>query len=391
MVALASCAALATAALPSSAAAAAPLQHAAKWKVQATAQPPKVPGSTLVAISCSAGSACMAVGSEFSDTVLGADIKPLAELRSGGHWGIRPVPLPAGDTGVLRGVSCTSSRWCMAVGFHGHGRQPDGLAEIWNGIRWRLSQVRQVSGRVNTELTAVSCTAPNACIAAGDFAGDRGLTKVLAEKWNGTKWRMLPAQQPARSNGFAALNGISCTSPDACIAVGSSITRQGAEPLAERWNGAAWRIEKVPSRNGSPGAELSAVACTSPAACTAVGINVSKGDTTIAVRWNGARWMPQSTPNLAAGPAHGDSLTSVACPSARSCVAVGIETSGPGDAPFAESWNDGRWTLQSVPHPAGGFNPGLAGVSCTQASCVAVGGFQVRPDNSRSWAATKAR
>src|SRR5215467_1306826 len=71
------------------------------------------------------------------------------------------------------------------------------------------------------------------------------------------------------------LNSISCTSGFACTAVAGVVSASGRlVTMAERWNGTRWRIQPTPNPAGTRGAELSGVACTGPSACTAVGAAV---------------------------------------------------------------------------------------------------------------------
>src|ERR1022692_3516483 len=53
-----------------------------------------------------------------------------------------------------------------------------------------------------------------------------------------------------------------------CTAVGTY--NGGIFGIAERWNGTAWTIERLPSPPGQAVIEQPSVSCTSPTACTAV-------------------------------------------------------------------------------------------------------------------------
>jgi hypothetical protein len=66
----------------------------------------------------------------------------------------------------------------------------------------------------------------------------------FAERWNGSQWSLLST--PNLSNG-GALQGVACTSPSACLAVGSYRTKSNvSEPLAEPWNGSSWSLQSTP-------------------------------------------------------------------------------------------------------------------------------------------------
>src|SRR5437764_13184423 len=76
------------------------------------------------------------------------------------------------------------------------------------------------------------------------------------------------------------LEGVSCTSPSDCIAVGNSTS--GA--FSERWDGTSWSLQSIPN---PPGASLAGVSCTSPTACTAGGTSSSG---TLPEAWEGPTW-----------------------------------------------------------------------------------------------------
>ena len=239
-----------------------------------------------------------------------------------------------------------------------------GLAERWDGTSWRILRTPNPPGAAISMLFGVACTAPSACIAVGTSFTTAGASQALAERWNGTRWTIQPTPNPPQGGG--GLNGVSCTSARACTAVGAS----GARTLAERWNGARWRIQPTPNPPQG-GGFLSGVSCTSTRACIAVGGSTSRrrAPVTLAERWNGTRWTIQPTPNPPQG---GGGLFGVSCISARACTAVGASNAGT----LAERWNGTRWRIQPTPTPAGASSAFLNGVACTSPmACTAVGGY----------------
>jgi hypothetical protein len=73
----------------------------------------------------------------------------------------------------------------------------------------------------------------------------------------------------AAPNGSAALEGVSCTSPQACVAVGESEAPPGQSTLALQLRGGAWQVTATPEVGASP--ELFGVSCPAPGTCIAVG------------------------------------------------------------------------------------------------------------------------
>ncbi len=122
------------------------------------------------------------------------------------------------------------------------------------------------------QLFGASCSGASACTAVGTYVKPSGRGVTLAERWNGKKWSIQPTPNPSGA-AVSALSGVSCTTASACIAVGVSTTGSGVRvTLAERWNGTTWRIQRTPNPAGARGSFLNGVSCASPSACTAVGV-----------------------------------------------------------------------------------------------------------------------
>jgi hypothetical protein len=175
------------------------------------------------------------------------------------------------------------------------------------------------------------------------------------------------------------LDAVSCSSADACTAVGSFVNVLGkTTPLAERWDGSSWTVQSTPNPPGATSATLSAVSCWSATVCTAVGSYVTAlGKTTpLAERWDGTSWAVQhalTPPGAAAG-----SLRGIWCVTASACLAVGSFVSGSGTTTvLVEIGDGGSWRLQNASAPDGAAASALAGVSCLPPSgCTAVGYFR---------------
>ena len=363
------------------------------WHLQAIPSPGGTSSSRLFTISCTAASACTAVGEYFSSSA-GATL-PLAERWNGSRWAIQATPSPASTTlAGLQAVSCTAADACAAVG---STYSPEGiavtLAEFWNGTDWTIQPTPNPAGATDSGFSAVSCTSPQACTATGNYEASSSLT--LAERWNGTNWTIQPTPNPA-GTASAVLNGVSCTSARACTAVGFDIGPHEYRALAEHWNGTNWTIQPTPD----PGSfdTLSAVSCRSAQACTALGADSSDSaeSLTLAAVWDGTRWDLQTTPNPAAA-APSSSLVAVSCPAARACTAVGDYFGSAGRfVPLAEARTGARWRIQSTPSPAGATGSYLSGVSCTSPrACVAVGYYADRVGQHRTlvetWSGTRWR
>jgi hypothetical protein len=308
-------------------------------------------------VSCTSASSCIAVGASNPFT---PNAVTLAERWNGTQWTIQAIPNPSQGGGTLNGVSCTSASSCTAVGASNAGT----LAERWNGIRWRIQATPSPAGAQFAALNTVACPSSADCTAAGFYVNASGVVQTLAERWNGTRWRIQATPSQA-GDGF--LIGVACTSAAACTAVGYSDLNGSTAVLVERSAGRTWRIQSAPSPPGAASSFLNSVWCASPSACITVGATTNKARTgvTLAERWNGRAWAIRPTPS----PVGGGALNSVSCTSLSACTAVGGRADG---TTLAERWNGTRWRIQTTPNPPGGAF--LNSVSCTSASaCTAVG------------------
>jgi hypothetical protein len=328
----------------------------------------------LVGVSCSAKAACTTLGHR-------GDGGPMAVERwNGRRWSTQPFPTVHTIDSEPGGVSCPSAESCFAVGNYEvvAGRTLP-LIERWNGRRWTIQHVRLHTARYGV-LSGVSCASPTACVAVGSsYPRSGGPSGLLVERWNGRRWSEQTARVPSGAN-YGFLDGVSCVSVRTCVAVGAGYVGYQISPLAERWNGRHWFSQKVPGR-GLGG--LSGVSCSSAGACTAVG-NSPPGGRTLAERWDGHRWSIQPTPNPGGTQRNAqNSLSAVSCPAATTCTAVGVAyPPRAGFQAIVEHWNGRRWSTQST--PAVGVASELGGVSCPAVrSCTAVGFYDAHDGSSR--------
>jgi hypothetical protein len=330
------------------------------WSVVSSPNP-SAPNGQLNAVSCAAASECVAVGGDVRSSGVGVT---LAERWDGSTWQVQPTPNPtSARVSILYGVSCTAPSSCMAVGryLNSSGTYVT-LSERWDGTRWSVVPTPNPAGAAGSILDGVACTSPSRCIAVGSPTDSQGATGTLAELWDGTRWRILPT--PAIATGF--VNSVACTSASACTAVGFT----GSQTLAMRWNGTDWSVQPTPNPSSARDSGLNGVACSSTTDCTASGnyFTSSGVGLTLAERWNGTRWSIEPTVNPAG--ASLSVLAAIACTSASACTAVGFT----GSQTLAESWNGNEWSLQPTPDPSEAQASDLLGVACASASaCTAVG------------------
>ena len=364
----------------STAAGAAPVSAAGgAWTIQPSPDQPGATSSQLNAVSCVKGGTCEAVGTWFGSTGLPTHQHTLALQRSGGRWALEPTPSLKGvGWSLLSGVSCVAANSCLAVGYtvsRASSTLVAPLAERWNGTTWVADSPAEPAGADPwAVLDDVSCPTATFCLAVGGYIKNlaSGQEQPLAEEWNGTSWTQLTAPNPMAENG-SELTSVSCVSAASCEVDGDYAYGDVAESVfAYGYNGTSWTSQTQVNPVGQQYNADTAVSCSGAGACTSVGYWTNIGPLALAERWNGTAWSRQTVP--APPQSKTDELTGVSCPAATSCTAVGNSATSYQDNPtatLAMTWNGTSWALATTPTPTGGG--GLAGVTCSPASCVAVG------------------
>jgi hypothetical protein len=283
--------------------------------------------SALASVSCASPAFCLAAGA-------------VTEAWNGVRWRIAQPSVSGG----VSSVSCPAPGWCQAAGQSADDRRP--MAARWNGRSWLPESVpAPVPAPEAMTLGGVSCTSPRFCVAVGSAASGVGARpspafrqRPVAEEWDGSRWRLL---RPPSAGRISELTAVSCRSPGSCLAVGSS--GQGEWPLAERWDGARWTVEAVPPLARVGYTALAAVSCSARASCVAVG--AYNGAVGVAAQWDGRRWAIRRLPSPAGSGAGPVALAGVSCGSPTACLAVG----NAGGHAVAELWNGARWRVTPLP------------------------------------------
>ncbi len=360
---------------------------AGTWTAQAPkkALSPIARAGILTSSSCASATACMVVGNRFEPTTHRS--LAMSEFWNGSSWVRKAIPAPTFSS-ELYSVSCSAPTACLAVGVQNE-KQP--VAYRWNGASWINLSITNPSPTGIGSLQGVSCIGPSECVAVGFYRTASQTTASFAERWNEVEWQRLPIAQPAESQ-FAALTGISCNRREGkfeCMAVGSSFHLPAPlEPYAvgfglDPFGGGG--VYSVPRPAGSTGAILNKVSCSNvPIACSAVGnyTNSSGVQLPLAERWVPKVWSVQSVPPISG--ASQSEFSDISCVGSSGCKAVGWKTLSSGvKEPLAASWSS-SWLVESVPHPAEAVQGNLAGISCVAINnCWAAGSYKGLPGDSR--------
>ena len=153
--------------------------------------------------------------------------------------------------------------------------------------------------------------------------------------------------------------------------VGSPDQYSGVYTIVETWNGKIWVVGTPPSPGRSYNV-LDGVSCSSPAACTAVGYNSNPtAYQTLIETWNGTDWTQATSPDDGVD---GNSLSAVSCSAWDFCLAVGDYSNGTTYQALAEEWDGISWQLVASP-TAGTLGDRLRGVSCGPTECITTGDY----------------
>jgi hypothetical protein len=290
-------------------------------------------GSGLYGVSCASSWSCVAVGSRL--TTNGA--VPLIERWSGRSWAVQRAPsAPKFDR--LSSVACTTST-CQAVGLTQSGNLGGREGQLafpvaigWiAGHGWRLEPVQRTSRFPYGDLNGVACVSSTWCMAVGaKEASAVGYATALVEHWNGTRWILAGTPSPRHAHSDTGLVGVSCNTTRSCVSVGSWSTFGHPLPsnaLAAYWNGSGWSVLATPNRSWADRSALDGVSCISAAACVAVGyssntpFDTNFHGTTLVEVMTGKSWSIDPSPN--AGGRTND-LTAVSCTSRSLCESGGV-------------------------------------------------------------------
>jgi hypothetical protein len=287
-------------------------------------------------------------------------------------------------------VSCPSPGGCVAVGEFLDGNSHfQGLLLTQASGRWATGRTASLPAGAapdpNASLTWVSCPSPGNCTAVGTYHDGSGHTQGLLWSESSGTWASAVRAVPpgnAQTDPEVSLSAVSCSSPGNCAAVGSYIDNAGHRQglLLDESSGAwATGLEVVlpgtPLANPSVG--LSSVSCPANGDCTAVGDyeDSSMHFQGLLVSRSGGAWAAgvEALPPGNAGSNPGVLLESVSCPSPGTCSTVGIyRDSSTNSHGLLLTESGGTWasgTEAKVPHNGNA----VPNVSLSWVSCPSAG------------------
>jgi hypothetical protein len=270
------------------------------------------PAPALTGISCPTVQLCMAVGLSGS----AAEGIVLTTHRAGSVWG--QVTTPAGAT-VITSVECVSAVDCTVIA-------SDGTA-YWSAHSADFGHTWQRGGTLPAGLQdagALSCVVGGPCLVTGftPTTAGHGQGAIVVSADRGATWTA--ANVPA---GTGLLQGAVCATVTSCLAAGTTSTTVSAVVpakgaiLTSQDGGQTWDASPFTSSID----DVFGIDCPSPRICAMVGTKwvgrPSVGTGVVAQSHDSGLSFTASTTAYTPLP-----LTAVACSSPRACVAVGGNT-----------------------------------------------------------------
>ena len=358
---------------------------ASQWTAERIAKQPAgpLPGPNpydnyLAGVSCPSVDSCVAVGNYMSY---------INQMNSqhwdGEKWTTNPMAIPENSHEIIvQAVSCASEQSCVAVGYYNTAAKDEGLPliEHWDGTKWTAQKLVMPEGIHHPAINAaplmdVSCSSPKACMAVGSYSKENHPNRPLVYSWDGDDWTFLPMTVPPESDYVFFASSVDCVSASWCMVVGghSSQKRQWYNQVAEVWNGKVWKIVREDAPDPfNEATMLSDVSCPTTDHCAATTFNTDlwldkKGVPPIE-RWDGEKWTREELPKPVG--ANYAAPSRIVCTSTSACTAVGASWFKEGSAPAAFAWNGSTWSLQTTSEPTQAeegpiiSSGGLEGLSC---------------------------
>ncbi len=187
--------------------------------------------SRLSALACGRTGWCALAG-QYQPPVPHAGVQPFVASEHDGSWGTaRPVPGLAALTGSWAAdvavISCDPLRTCTAAGYYRDHRVRDNQPYTVTDRAGRWGAARPIAGTESdgpSYITALSCTSPGDCTAAGSSFAPT-LPRMFAVTETAGAWQRaaplrgkITLSYPADTQGITALT---CTAPGQCTAVGA--------------------------------------------------------------------------------------------------------------------------------------------------------------------------
>jgi Putative Ig domain len=322
-------------------------------------------------LTCTSSGNCVAVGTYVDNTSNSAHV-PMLATETNGVWGAaEEITQPAdmnpdneGEYAFLDTIACTAPGYCEAGGSYVDNifsTQPMVVAETagtWGtATRLTLPAGANVSntglsnfgeGEQAAGVSSISCPSSGTCELVGYYQNSlKNLQAMAATQTGPVSWG--PATEVSTPSGAptAYLDGVNCTTPGNCVAVGGWVTTAGVDRLYSNFdvNGAWGTGLDVPLPTNAIATDyqgeadaLAGLSCTSNLHCVAVGYVTTAGGNRapVAVTFGDDAWGPvteltipsNAIAQTTASATQWASAGSIDCTSPGLCVATGSYIDG---------------------------------------------------------------
>jgi len=345
--------------------------------------------SAVLGVSCSSDGNCSAVGS-YSD---GSRASAFVVDRVGGVWQ-NAVPIPGvaalaiGPFAFASSVSCTSDGNCSALGGYADGSGyfqlfvVDRVAGVWQDAI-PVPGFIALNQYGEADMGGISCSSDGNCSAGGSYEASAGNYQGFVVDRVGGVWQTaapIPGLEALNVANLASVNGLSCSSPGNCSAVGRYTDGAGDQGFVVDSVGGVWQ-SAIPAPGlaslGTRG-EVWAISCPLDGNCSAVGIAIGGNLFAVTIDRIGGVWQSaQAIPGLAdLGPTSG--VSGISCWDALDCSMTGNYDPGTGYEGFVADRVAGVWqSAAQIPGLASlnlGHNAAGESISCATGGTCSVGG-----------------
>jgi hypothetical protein len=106
------------------------------------------------------------------------------------------------------------------------------LIVYWNGTAWAQMASASPANAIATVLNGIACSTPTSCVAVGEtYLGSASAYSTLVETLTGTSWSIVPSPNPT-SPANNSLSAVSCACTSSCYAVGTA----SSQTLVEQYS-----------------------------------------------------------------------------------------------------------------------------------------------------------
>jgi hypothetical protein len=188
------------------------------------------------------------------------------------------------DQAGLTSTACWSSNSCIAVGeddVSGAERAivvPEVAGVPGQAVAVKLPALAQTGSSEVATLNGVSCSSDGACVAVGEYEDTSGVTDALVVPITGGVPSTGLEVMPPGASGESYLSGVSCPATGTCVAVGtygvdSNSYQEGVVvPINDGVPGAAAEVSPPSNADtGAPSVSANSVSCWSHGSCVAAG------------------------------------------------------------------------------------------------------------------------